>query len=1073
MRRSYFKMSIVLGIIVTVMLIACADHFKKSDSDMAALPDRVDFNFHIKPILSDRCFNCHGPDEGSRKADLRLDIEEEAMGRLKSGSGRAFHANRPSKSMAIDRMLSDDPDYQMPPPESNLSITNYEIALIEKWIDQGAEWKKHWSFIPPKDPIIPSVSSHIWTGMNDIDHFVLKTIRNSGLEESPQADPERLLRRVYMDLTGLPPSVSDIENYTEEPSLDKYEAIVDQLLSTEAHAERLTMEWMDVARYADSHGLHADGWRNMHPWRDWVIKAFQKNIPYRDFIQKQLAGDMLPNATMDDIIATAFNRNHPMTAEGGAIDEEWRLNYVFDRTETMSTALLGMTVGCAKCHDHKYDPVSQKEYFQLASFFNNVKEVGMTGDDGNYGPILLLTDEKTEDVISNLKEQISSIKSTMNVSDIDVNNIASYINSLSNKDPDGLLAHVSFEKRKEVVNPKNSRKSVQFDNNKKYFTRGEGKLVKGKNGKALLFEKDFSTFYMADAGQFESNEPFSVGVWINTIKKDPKKTQTILGNSGEKNNYWRGWDLYLDGQNRLNARLISALPHNYIHVRSNAAVDTSAWVHTAMTYDGSASAHGLKIYINSKDVSDQIVYDDLTKSILTVKVANHEKDGRPLVIGVSGRNYTGEDGLFYGKIDDIKIFDLELSEYEIARSAGIDRKSTEESEILIAKRKLHSNGYESIAKLRGKILETYLQVDEMMVMAEKETPNQMYIYHRGEYDKPTEEVEPNSPAAIMNFPSNLNKDRLGLVEWLFHEDNPLTARVAVNRYWQMIFGKGLVATPEDFGMQGALPSHPELLDHLAIDFRENEWNLRYLLKKMVMSATYRQSSISTNDHIKIDSDNRFLARGVSDRLSAEMIRDNALAASGLLKTEIGGPSVRPYQPEGLWIELGNFSHKLLTYKETKGDSLYRRSLYTFVRRTSPHPMMTTFDAPSREVCVLRRENTSTPLQALVLMNDPQFIEAAKVLAQRMQYEGGRNLESQLKFAFKSCTGRSINDDELKLLVSLYENQIEKFRKSPNEAKELLEIGEYVIDENLDLSKTAALAMVNNTILNHDDTYMKR
>ncbi len=1073
MKNSYLKWIVVFGITTSLILLACADKFSKGMNDTSSLPEHVDFNFHIKPILSDRCFSCHGPDEGTRKADLRLDIAEEAFAKLKTGNGRAFYPNRSNKSEVIHRLRSSDPDYQMPPPETNLTTSQYEIALLEKWIDQGAEWKKHWSFISPQKVQIPDNETNVWSNMNDVDHFILQKAEEKNQKISREATPERLLRRVYMDLTGLPPSVESIDQFISNPSFSAYESVVDHLLTTEAHAERLTMEWMDVARYADSHGLHADGWRNMSPWRDWVIQSFHENVTYKEFITKQLAGDMLSNASKDDIIATAFNRNHPMTAEGGAVDEEWRLNYVFDRTETMSTAMLGLTVGCAKCHDHKYDPISQKEYYQLASFFNNVKEVGMTGDDGNYGPILMLTDEETQGDLDRINALIAKEQEQKKVSNDNLESISNYIKGLDSKAPAGLIAHVSFDQRTDVTNPQNGRKSVHFDGNKKYYTSGDGKLVKGKNGKALLFEKDFSTLYLSEVGQFENMDAFSAGAWINTVQNDPKKTQTVMGNSGEKNNFWRGWDLHLDEKNRLNARLISALPHNYIHVRSADIIDTSEWVHVALTYDGSANANGLKIFINGIDVSDEIVYNDLTKSTLTVRSGNHSKDDRPLTVGVSGRLYTGEDGLFYGRIDDVKIYEQELSTFEINKSAGIDVDIDIESRSLIAKRRLFSEENERISALRKQKLEEYIDVDEMMVMSESEVSNKMYIYHRGEYDKPTEEVKAATPAAVLDFPEGLKTDRLGLTEWIFDDKNPLTARVAVNRYWQMIFGRGIVATPEDFGTQGALPTHPQLLDYLAVDLVENDWNIRKLLKKMVMSATYRQSSVSTPESLEKDPENVYLARGRTYRLSAEMIRDNALVASGLLEDKIGGTSVRPYQPEGLWIELGNFSHKLMTYKETKGDSLYRRSMYTFVRRTSPHPMMTTFDAPSREVCTMKRENTSTPLQALVLMNDPQFVEAAKVLAQKMQYEGGETLEEQMEYAFKSCTGRSLTKEEKELFVSLYQSQLEKFTNSPQEASKLLGVGEFVMDEKIDKVKTAALAMIGNTMLNHDDAYMKR
>ena len=1054
-----------------------------NEIDGKKLPKLVDFNYHIKPIFSDRCFACHGPDDNARKAEFRLDVEEVAYAQLKSGAGKAIHPRRPSKSEMIKRISSKDPDYQMPPAESNLEISDYEIALIEKWIDQGAKWKKHWSLIPPERAAIPENTAELWKGMNEIDHFILSKANEQNLTIQTEASKERLLRRVYLDVTGLPPSVKEIDSFLQNQSPDAFERLVDGLLTTEAHAERLAMEWMDVARYADSHGLHADGWRNMWPWRDWVIKAFGDNMSYDEFIRKQLAGDMLPNAQRDDIIATAFNRNHTMTAEGGAIDEEWRLNYVFDRSETMSTILLGMTVGCAKCHDHKYDPISQKEYYQLASFFNNVKELGMTGDDGNYGPLLYLPDEETEEKLKALDEKISGKVEETERAQVDIDAVKKYISRLEkSRIPDARVAYLPFnrseisyvkDKNEPMADESLARKRVFFDGNKNYFTKGDGELKKSKFGNAMSFGKDFSELFLEKVGFFEMSDEFSVSAWINTSKDNPKKTQTIMGNNGDKNTFWRGWELYLDQQNHLNARLISSLLTNMIHIRSKKKIEVDEWNQVGFTYDGSAKAEGLRLFENGTAVDFEVLHNNLSKSMLPINWPAGQILERPLTVGESGRNHTGENGIFSGLIDEIQIFEKELSPYEIAKAARFDFELDDQSKKIISDRLAQKSSLKKLLNLRKQRLEVFDEVSELMVMQEHSGDHKMHTLFRGEYDKPMEEVSAGTPQAILDFPEGFSKNRLGLVDWLFDKKNPLTARVTVNRYWQMIFGRGLVSTPEDFGMQGSLPSHPELLDWLAMYFVESGWDLRHLVKKMVMSATYRQSSICTEEQRQKDPDNIYLARGSSYRLPAEMIRDNALAASGLLNNTVGGESVRPYQPEGLWIEKGNFSAKLLRYKETKGDSLYRRSMYTFVKRTSPHPMMTTFDAPPRDVCTVKRENTNTPLQALVLLNDPQFVEAAKVLAQRMQFECGELFEKQIEFAFRSCTGRSLDMDEYELFVKLYKEQLEKYEKEPEKAKQLLEVGEFVMDDRLDVSETAALTVVTNTMLNHDDAYMKR
>ncbi len=1039
------------------------------------LPETVDFDFHVKPILSDKCFACHGPDEEARKADLRLDIEDEAFGALDNGDGKAFKKGHAMGSVGVKRMLSANPEDIMPPPESNLSMTKEEIAMISKWIDQGAEWKDHWAFTSPVKPAIPSDMTDQWTGPNEIDYFTFQKIKQSGLSPSTQANKERLLRRVYLDLTGLPPTVQQLDEFLADDSNDAYEHVVDFLLSTNANAERLTMEWLDVARYADSHGLHADGWRSMWPWRDWVIDAFKNNKPYDEFVTEQLAGDLLENPTKDQIIATAFNRNHTMTAEGGAIDEEWRLSYVFDRAETFSTAFLGLTMNCAKCHDHKYDPISQNEYYQLTAFFNNVREIGMTGDDGNYGPTILLTDDATDELLQNIEDKITAKEEELGSLEGDVENITNYIKSLKNgNDPEGLVSHFPLDTKQETKDDKGNT-MYSFDRNKKITTRGNAEIVDGKYGKAVKFDTDYSELYIQDLGVVEAIDPFSFSIWINTNQKDKKKTQYIVGNSSEKNSFWRGWEIELDGKNKVSAQLIHSKPHNLIHVKSNQEIPLNEWTHIGLTYDGSSTAKGMTLYINGEQAESTIVFDKLYKSTHPVTVATHIKNNPALRLGKSGRHYTGENGLFVGSIDDVKFFERELTPLEMTISAGLTANYTNVELNQLAQ--IHDPNYQhtlnDIRRLREEQLSIRDTLDELMVMEERDTKRKTFVYHRGEYTQALHEVEAETPSVISTFPEHLPKDRLGLAKWLFIDNNPLTARVTVNRYWQMIFGRGLVKTPQDFGLQGSKPSHPELLDFLALALVEQDWDLKWLLKKMVMSSTYRQNSIGESEHYDIDPENILLARGPSYRLQAEMIRDNALFASGLMNETVGGESVRPYQPEGLWIEKNSFSHKLLNYKETRGDSLYRRSMYTFIKRTSPHPMMTTFDAPNREVCTVVREQTNTPLQSLVLMNDPQFVEAAKALSQRMQLEGGDSLQDQLRFAFRSATSRYPKSDELTLLNELYQEQYNRFSKKKKEAEELLSVGEMKLARELEPIATASLAMVANAILNHDESYTKR
>lgn len=1035
------------------------------------LPEEVDFNFHVKPILSDRCYNCHGPDENTRQAGLRLDIEEEAFKKLASGE-HAFVSGKSSSSESVDRILSDDPEILMPPPESNLTLTAREKALIIKWIDQGAEWKEHWAFTKPENPDVNSVEKVRWKTNNEIDFFVQQQLPK-GFEPAPETNKERLLRRVRMDLTGLPPSIDEIDAFLKDESANAYEKVVDRLLQTDAYAERLAVDWMDISRYADSHGLHADGWRLMWPWRDWVINSFKENMPYDQFVTWQLAGDLLPNATKEQKLATAFNRNHPMTAEGGAIEEEFRLNYVWDRAETVGTALMGLTIACARCHDHKFDPISQKDYYQLTAFFNNVKELGMTGDDGNYGPMLALPDDKTDGKLKDLQTAIDEKERELSLTKKELADLNTYIAQLPpNVIKKGLAGHYPFD------NILKTGKNFIADNNSKVTASKAPEIIAGKKGNAFVFTGEYDEVYLKDAPNFELTDEFSVGLWMNTTKREAGKTQTLLGTSGVKNNFWRGWDFYLDSLNYLNVRLIHSLPHNYIHLKSKDSIKTKEWRHVAFTHNGSGRANGLALFIDGKKIQTTVPYDRLYKSIKTVSSSSHILENRPVLVSKSYRGFTGENGIFKGAIDDINIHRRALTSAEIALLASSEKKGKSSKTAIATEYWINQTPQVSVLQkelknLRNEWLDLMMPVMEVMVMEEMPQARKAFAYDRGDYSQPTYEVEANTPEVLLAFSEEYPKNRLGLSKWIFSKENPLTARVTVNRYWQMLFGEGLVNTPQDFGVQGALPTHPQLIDWLAVSFMESGWNVKSLLKTMVMSHTYRQSSDASQEMREKDPKNRYLARGNSYRLPAEMIRDNALAASGLLVNQIGGKSVKPYQPGKLWIEKNSFSHILLNYKESEGDSLYRRGLYTFIRRTSPHPAMTAFDAPNREVSTIKRENTNTPLQSLVLMNDTQFVEASRVLAERMQKEGGDSLDEQIAYGFRLAVSRYPKNEEKEIFRELYFKQADRFKAKPTEAAELLSVGKRQLDNSLDTRKTAALTMVANIMLNHDETYMKR
>jgi len=1066
----------ILVLLIILFAYSCAlDIPKEVETAYEALPETIDFNFHVKPILSDRCFACHGPDANSRKADLRLDVEEAAFAKL-SDQNYAFVSGSPKKSESVLRILSEDPETLMPPPESNLSLTPSEKATIIKWIEQGATWKDHWAFSKPEKPKIPQPVNTAWQADNEIDFFVQQQLQKKGFEPSLETGKERLLRRVSMDLTGLPPTIDQIDAFLKDKSPNAYEKIVDRLMDTDAFAERLTLDWMDLSRYADSHGKHADGWRRMWPWRDWVIDAFRQNMPYDQFVTWQLAGDLLPNANQEQKLATAFNRNHPITSEGGAIDEENRLNYVWDRAETVGTAFMGLTVACARCHDHKFDPISQKEYFQMTAFFDNIKEIGVSGNDVNAGPMLPLTDNETQKKLDKLKKTIDAKEKELLLTKKEISVLDTYIKKLpSDFYEKNLIGHYPMDKIS-----KNTNKEGRYliDNNTKVTIKKEPIIVSGKKGNAFEFTGEYDEVYIDNTPNFEWTDKFSASLWMNTKKRQAGKTQTLIGTVGGKNSMWRGWDFHLDSLNRLNVRLVSSLSHNYIHARTKDSIKKHAWKHVAFSYDGSGKAKGIKIFIDGEEQHVDIPYDKLYKSIKTIKDKEHTLYTRSVKVA---RNYsfsTGENGIFQGKIDDIRIYSRILTPLEVAHLFKLDDTNgnqfdIEDPEYWVAQSQKTRVLNEELKQLRNDWLSLMNPIPEIMVMEDMPKKRTTFAYARGDYEQPIYSVEATVPKALPPLPETYPKNRLGLAKWLFSEDHPLTARVAVNRYWQMLFGKGLVSTPEDFGVQGALPTHPELLDWLAVSFVDSDWDVKALIKMMVLSHTYRQSSETTEEIRKKDPMNDYLARGSSYRLPAELIRDNALAASGLLVRTVGGKSVLPYQPGNLWIEKSNFSHKLLKYKESEGDSLYRRGIYTFVRRTSPHPAMVAFDAPSREFCTVKRENTNTPLQALVLMNDVQFVEASKILAERIQKEAGSSLDAQLTHAFRLAISRFPKEEEKTILRRFFEKQLNRFEENPKEAQNLLSVGKKNVDESLDIKRTAALTMVANTILNHDETYMKR
>ncbi|MEL7529956.1 MAG: DUF1553 domain-containing protein [Bacteroidota bacterium] len=1040
------------------------------------LPEIVDFNFHIRPLLSDRCYACHGPDAGAREAGLRLDTEAGAFAVLTENPGHyALVGGKLDQSEVYHRIYHKDPELLMPPPESNLVLTEVEKALISRWIEQGAKWKDHWAFIPPQanESSVPRSDAH------PIDAFVSQSLQKRKLKLSPEASKAVLIRRLSLDLTGLPPSVAELDAFVADSSPEAYERVVDRLLGDDAFGERLAAEWLDLARYADSHGFQDDGMRNMWPWRDWVIQAFNKNLPYDQFVSWQLAGDLLPKPSQEQLLATGFNRNHMQSQEGGIVEAEFRTEYTADRVQTFSKAFLGLTMECARCHDHKYDPLSQKEYYQLFAFFNNVNEYGQIPYSGEASPTIILTDDEIDQKRAFLWGQIDSVEHLLDPQRAEYQNaFASWQkeHKLLLKERN-LIEHFPLDKISSDSKTPSKLHRGEKGSIRTYAANTPPKIVAGKVGKAFQMMGDNYVDFGNKRVFFERNQPFSVSLWFKVLADSVEGP--IFGRSGGLMDGNRGYDCMLRADRTLTASLNHVWPDNAIEIETTAALPLDEWVLLTFTYDGSSRAEGLRLYANDQLLPSHILNNHLEQSI-------KYPPGRG--------NWYGDTGLWLGRrfessidqvaFDELKVYDACLTPLEVAWQASQMDESQIQSSTNSAPQqfayylatandtfRLRQN---RLAQIRGEENELISQVPEMMIMRDRpaDRPRATFMLNRGAYDQPIgEAVSVGTPAYVLPWSDQYPQNRLGLAQWLFDDQNPLTARVAVNRYWQMLFGRGLVASSDDFGNQGDLPSHPDLLDWLANEFRHNGWDTKALLKTIVMSQTYRQTSFVYPELYERDPDNVWLARGPSFRLSAEMVRDQALAASGLLVDSIGGPSVYPYQPAGLWAQLA--TRNATKYVPQSGDSLYRRGLYTIWKRTTPPPSMINFDASERNFCTVKRQRTSTPLQALVLLNDPQYVEASRQLAARMMREGGTDIAMQLDYGFKLMTGRSTRKDELSILQTLWNEQMAFYKAKPLLADSLIQIGESPKDTLYPPAMLAATTIVASTIMNSDAAIIRR
>jgi hypothetical protein len=1054
-------------------------------SGALAAPDAaVEFNRDIRPILSDRCFACHGPDQSKRQSKLRLDME--AIAKSDLGGHFAIVPGEPASSELIRRVSSNDNARRMPPAYSGAAkLSDREIDLLTRWIAQGARWQKHWSFLPPTRGELPAISDRSWPN-NPIDYFVLAKLDREGLKPSPEADKRTLLRRVSLDLTGVPPSPSEVEAFLRDNSPGAYEKAVDRLLASPRYGERMAMRWLDAARYADTNGYQTDAERSMWRWRDWVIDAFNRNLPYDRFLVEQIAGDLLPGATHDQILATGFNRNHRGNGEGGIIPEEYAVEYVVDRVDTTSTVFLGLTLGCARCHNHKFDPLTQREYYQMFAYFDRVPERGNAFKYGNSPPTVTAPTPDQEARLAVVEQKLAAAEQRVATLEPQVARAQREWERSLRGSPEvdwapsrKLAVRLSLDGNLEgaiTADPPRSEKYLYLMENgpvqqavsftgQAQWKDGEAVYAAGLAGEAGDFDGK-RYIDVGNVGAFGFYDSFTVSAWINPAAA----SGTILSRANDEDD-GKGYGLFLkDGH--LSANLLQRWLDDGVRLESEAAVPLNQWSHVVLTYDGSRLASGVQLYLNGRRVATKVHLDYLNQPF-DVK--------QPLRIGAG----FGPANRFRGQIAQVRMYRSAMTAEEaavlalpetVSRLAQLtaDRRSPVQSTKLRwcfldqyapeAIRAAHKDA-EDFREQRARLVDSFPSV---MVMQDSPTPRETHLLIRGAYDRPGDKVDPGVPSVLPPLPAAAPRNRLGLAKWMAEPSNPLTARVAVNRFWQNAFGVGLVKTVEDFGSQGEWPSHPELLDWLATEFVRTGWDMKAIQKTIVLSATYRQASKIRPELLQKDPENRLLARGPRVRLPAEMVRDQALAISGLLVEKIGGPSVKPYQPAGLWKELSGGDD----YKPDKGDGLHRRSLYTYWKRTAPPPMMMNFDAAGREACVVRELRTNTPLQALNLMNDVTYLEAARKMAERMMREGGGAPASRMAYGFELATARTPREREAEILLSSFGYYRDAFQSDPSAADKYLAQGDAPRDEKLDAREVAAYAAVASMILNLDAAVTK-
>ncbi len=1048
--------------------------------------EAVDFQRSVRPILSDKCFQCHGPDSETRMAGLRLDTRQGVF--APRDNGAPIVAGDLKSSLLYRRITASEPARRMPPIHSKKELTDEQIEILKRWIEQGASWNQHWSFQTLKRPALPPVENKPWV-RNAIDRFILARLESEGLEPAPQADKRTLARRLALDLTGLPPDPGTLQSFLSDTSELAYEKLVDRLLDSKHWGEHRARYWLDAARYGDTHGIHIDNYREMWPYRDWVIRAFNRNKPFDEFTVEQIAGDLLPNPTLEQLIATGFHRCNITTNEGGVIPEEYEAIYAKDRADTTGTVFLGLTVGCATCHDHKFDPIAQREFYSLTAFFRNTTQYVMDGNISDPPPVLVVPSEKERGRWQELRREAAETEAKIKNRAASIDKaFAEWLASQEHR----FLPTPLEESADLLTLTLDDEPAVNLRGNRKEIALHQGALVAEgphENQPALRFGKE--SWVELPPLQLDTDTPFSIAMWVYQPK--------VVGNFVVAGQYdpdddSRGWSMTI-GQRQVTFEMTGERPAGQknpptvnISPINTKRLPAGEWTHIVVTYDGSGERAGLHIFRNGNDVESQ-------GSEFFTRVEGSIRTNRPLYFGrgvTKGRGGRDEPKVRYfsgGGIADLRIFNRQITGQEAnvvsrwhvlqsARDKEPEKLSAEEQEALRLYYLIVRD--EDYRRLMAREQEIDRESREVRrrggithVMQEKaDQEPEAHVLYRGMYDQPRERVAANTPSALHPMPASFPRNRMGLAKWLVDQANPLTSRVIVNRYWQEVFGTGLVRTSDDFGSQGEPASHPELLDWLAVEFRGSGWDIKQFFRTLVTSSTYRQSAQTTSEKLAKDPENRLLSRGVAFRMDGEMIRDYALAASGLLVRKIGGPSVKPYQPQGVWKTVAMPTSNTYAYQQDSGTKLYRRSLYTFWKRSAPPASMEIFNAPTREHTTVRRERTNTPLQALVTMNDPQFVEASRYLAQKAMREAGDDFDRRLDYVTTRLLARDFGAKDRAVAKRTYERFIGFYSSNVDQAKKLLAAGDSAPDEALPVTESAAWTMLASQIMNLDEVLNK-